>query len=78
MEYRILGASGVRVSTVCLGTAFFGLRPDARASDDLVAHALDAGINFIDTANSYGNQERFDRPGMPTWRERPGSEELVG
>ncbi len=78
MEYRILGGSGIRVSTVCLGTAFFGLRPDVRASDNLVAHALDAGINFIDTANSYGNQQRFDRPGMPTWRERSGSEELVG
>ena len=78
MEYRILGASGVRVSTLCLGTAFFGIRPAGRAVDAIVGRALDAGVNFIDTANSYGNQLRFDRPGHPTWRERPSSEECVG
>lgn len=78
MEYRILGASGVRVSTLCLGTAFFGLRPSGSVIDAIVGRALDAGVNFIDTANSYGNQLRFDRPGYPTWRERPSSEECVG
>lgn len=78
MEYRILGASGVRVSILCLGTAFFGIRPAGRDVDAIVGRALDAGVNFIDTANSYGNQARFDRPGYPTWRERPSSEECVG
>lgn len=78
MDYRILGASGVRVSTLCLGSAFFGIRPAGRKVDRLVGRALDAGINFIDTANSYGNQARFDRPGVPGWQERESSEELVG
>jgi aryl-alcohol dehydrogenase-like predicted oxidoreductase len=78
MQYRILGASGVRVSTLCLGTAFFGIRPAGRDVDAIVGRALDAGVNFIDTANSYGNQSRFDRSGYPTWRERPSSEECVG
>ena len=43
MEYRILGASGIRVSTLCLGTAFFGIRPAGRAVDAIVGRALDAG-----------------------------------
>ncbi len=81
MEYRILGASGVRVSVLSLGTAFFGIRPGWRDVPGIVGRALDAGVNFIDTANSYGNQARFDRPGVPGvpgWRERASSEELVG
>jgi aryl-alcohol dehydrogenase-like predicted oxidoreductase len=54
MEYRRLGRSALRVSTLCLGTMNFGLRtPEARAFDVLDA-AVDAGINFLDTANQYG------------------------
>ena len=54
MEYRNLGISGVKVSPICLGTAFRGAPPD----DDCVRtihHALDLGINFVDTANAYQN-----------------------
>lgn len=78
MQYRLLGTSGVRVSTLCLGTAFLGIVPREAEAPSLVACALDAGINFIDTANSYGNQTRFDRPEIPVAAERPSSEELVG
>ncbi len=78
MNYRLLGRSGLRVSTLCLGTAFFGVAPREGDAERLVQRALDLGINFVDTANSYGNQARFDRPGIPPWTERPSSEELVG
>ncbi len=78
MQYRLLGRSGVRVSSLCLGTAFYGINPLEDGVDVLVHRALELGINFIDTANSYGNQLRFDRPGIPPWTDRKSSEELVG
>lgn len=78
MEYRLLGSSGIRVSSLCLGTAFFGITPLEDGVAPLVHRALDLGINFLDTANSYGNQTRFDRPGIPPAAARKSSEELIG
>lgn len=78
MEYRLLGLSGLRVSTICLGTAWFGVSPTDDKTNDLVHRALDLGINFIDTANSYGNQTRFDREGVPPAEMRRSAEESVG
>ena len=78
MQYRLLGSSGVRVSALCLGTAFFGIEPRESDVDALVGRALELGINFFDTANSYGNQARFDRAGLPPWTERASSQELLG
>ncbi|MCZ6891288.1 MAG: aldo/keto reductase [Chloroflexi bacterium] len=54
MEYRRLGSSGLKVSAVGLGTNNFGSRMEEKQSIDLVHHALDIGVNFIDTANIYG------------------------
>ena len=54
MDYTHLGRSGVSVSRICLGTMNFGAHtepPDARRIMD---HALEQGINFFDTANTYG------------------------
>src|SRR6185503_5322276 len=53
MEYRQLGASGVRVSAIGLGTNQFGGKVDQRGVDEIIAGALDLGINFIDTADVY-------------------------
>lgn len=78
MDYRLLGNSGVRVSALCIGTAFYGITPLEEGVKPLVDRAIDLGINFFDTANSYGNQTRFDRPGIPPAAERKSSEELVG
>jgi aryl-alcohol dehydrogenase-like predicted oxidoreductase len=78
LDYRILGPSGVRVSTICLGTATFGVAPLEDDASDLVGLALERGINFFDTANSYGNQPRFDRPGAPPVGERSSAEEILG
>ena len=54
MEYRQLGSSGVRVSAIGLGTNRFGspVLPQDRVADIMDA-AVDLGINFIDTSNSY-------------------------
>ena len=78
MEYAPLGRTGVTVSRVCLGTALFGIAPLAEDVQELVDRALDLGINFIDTANSYGNRPSFDRPGAPPHYEREGAEALLG
>lgn len=61
MEYRRLGRSGLDVSVVCLGTMMFGDRTDAAAAHEIVAHARDHGVNFIDTADAYagGASERI-------------------
>lgn len=53
MRYRILGASGTRVSELCLGTMMFGDTCDEATASRIVGHAFDNGVNFIDTANQY-------------------------
>ena len=55
IEYRRLGASGLMVSPLCLGTMMFGDRTDAATSRKIIDAAFDAGINFIDTADVYKN-----------------------
>jgi aryl-alcohol dehydrogenase-like predicted oxidoreductase len=65
MELRTLGRTGVKVSPLCLGTMMFGEwgNPDHEDSVRIIHRALDAGINFVDTADVYS---------------RGGSEEIVG
>ena len=63
MKYRSLGRSGVMVSELCLGCMNFGLSTPHGESLDMMDHAIDAGVNFFDTANVYG---------------RGASEEVVG
>ncbi len=53
MQYRKLGRSGTRVSQLCLGAMNFGWRTDEKESARIVDEAIDAGINFIDTADVY-------------------------
>src|SRR6202165_525471 len=65
MKYRLLGRTGVKVSELCLGTMTFGENyfniavVDQSSADAMVARALDAGVNFFDTADvySYGRSE---------------------
>ena len=59
MEYRILGRTGVKVSPLCLGAMMFGAwgNPDHDDSVRIIHRALDAGINFIDTADVYSRGE---------------------
>jgi len=55
MEYRSLGRCGLKVSRLCLGTMTFGEQADEAASLRMVRCALDAGINFFDTADMYAS-----------------------
>jgi aryl-alcohol dehydrogenase-like predicted oxidoreductase len=55
MDYRGLGRSGLKVSPLCLGTMMFGGPTDEAVSGRIIAHAREAGINFIDTADAYNN-----------------------
>ena len=59
MEYRHLGRTGVQVSELCLGAMMFGAwgNPDHAESIRIVHRAIDAGVNFIDTADAYSAGE---------------------
>jgi aryl-alcohol dehydrogenase-like predicted oxidoreductase len=59
MEYRNLGRTGVKVSPLCLGAMMFGAwgEPDHDKSIRIIHAALDAGINFVDTADVYSQGE---------------------
>ena len=61
MEYRRLGNSGLRVSELGLGANNFGWWADEQTSIAVINHALDVGINYIDTADMYdrGRSEEF-------------------
>ncbi|MFB9543144.1 aldo/keto reductase [Micromonospora sagamiensis] len=78
MQYSVLGATGVKVSRICLGTATFGVAPTAQDADRVVGGAVDLGINFVDTADVYGNMPVFDRPGAPAAADREPAEQILG
>ena len=64
MEYAKLGKSNLTVSKICLGTMHFSVKADERESFAIMDRALEAGVNFFDTADIYGG-----------WG---GSEEIIG
>ncbi|GAA3363394.1 aldo/keto reductase [Streptomyces antimycoticus] len=67
MEYTQLGRTGLKVSRIVLGTMNFGPQTEEADSHTIMDAALDAGINFFDTANVYG------------WGENKGrTEEIIG
>ncbi|MFH9741465.1 aldo/keto reductase [Streptomyces roseolus] len=67
MEYTQLGRTGLKVSRLVLGTMNFGPQTDEATSHAIMDAALDAGLNFFDTANVYG------------WGENKGrTEEIIG
>jgi aryl-alcohol dehydrogenase-like predicted oxidoreductase len=59
MEYRPLGRTGVQVSKLCLGTMMFGAWGNSDHDDSIriIHSALDAGVNFVDTADVYSSGE---------------------
>lgn len=72
MNYRNLGRTGVQVSPLCLGCMNFGGRTNEAEAIEIIQRAMDAGINFIDTANVYGHDPGNFEIG------RGRSEEIVG
>lgn len=72
MEYRFFGRTGIQVSPICLGCMNFGGRAPEQESIEIILHALEAGINFVDTANVYGHNPQNFSEG------RGRSEQIVG
>jgi aryl-alcohol dehydrogenase-like predicted oxidoreductase len=70
MQYTRLGRSGARVSRLALGTMNFGPVIDENASFEIMDRAVEAGLNFIDSADVYGGSPWGDLPGQ--------SEEILG
>jgi 1-deoxyxylulose-5-phosphate synthase len=78
MKYSLLGRTGIHVSQISLGTATFGTSPVEADAVKLVDRALELGVNFFDTANSYGVGSQWDRRGAPGADERKSAEEILG
>lgn len=72
MAYKNFGRTGIKVSGLCLGCMNFGGRTDEKESIHIINSAINAGINFIDTANVYGHD-----PGNFNFG-RGRSEQIVG
>jgi aryl-alcohol dehydrogenase-like predicted oxidoreductase len=53
MEYRYMGRTGLKVSSLCLGCMTFGKEADEPTSQQLINRFIEAGGNFLDTANMY-------------------------
>jgi aryl-alcohol dehydrogenase-like predicted oxidoreductase len=86
MKYKNLGSSGVRVSTLCLGAMTFGeadqnsfmhkVGSDEATSHDVIDRAIAAGINFIDTADIYGQDGLSERV-LGNWIAQRGARDKI-
>jgi aryl-alcohol dehydrogenase-like predicted oxidoreductase len=74
MEQRMLGRTGVSVSPLCLGAMMFGAwgNPDHDESIRIIQRALDAGLNFVDTADVYARGESEEIVGKALEGRRDG------
>ncbi|HIF10038.1 MAG TPA: aldo/keto reductase [Sneathiellales bacterium] len=70
MNYRTLGASGLRISPICLGTMMFGGRTEPGEAERIIHHGRDAGVNFIDTADVYTGGRAEEVTGAAIARDR--------
>lgn len=70
MDYQRLGRTGLKVSRLCLGTMTFGWSADENTSFAIMDAALEAGINFFDTADIYSNWVEGNPGGV--------SEQIIG
>jgi len=73
MKYNLLGNTGLKVSELCLGTMTFGqtegrfkdiAKVDQTGADELLKRSVDAGINFLDTANVYSEGQSEEMTGQ--------------
>ena len=70
MEYRRLGRTGLKVSTICLGTMQFGWTAVAETSHEIMTRAVELGCNFFDTADVYSRWHEGNKGGE--------SEQIIG
>ena len=57
MQYRKLGRTGVKVSAICLGTMVYGNQVSETEAINIIGKALNAGVNFLDTADAYAERK---------------------
>lgn len=83
MEYTTLGTTGAKVSKLCFGTWWFGettsgvVETDREEAHDFLDAAADWGINFIDTANRYGDPVGTSEEYVGEWLEDRDRDEYV-
>lgn len=82
MEYRRMGRTGLKVSAICLGTMTFGWSADEAESHRILDRAVEAGINFIDTADVYsswidGNHGGESETIIGSWLKRQDRRQVV-
>src|SRR3972149_6606595 len=70
MRVKRVGRTGLKVSDICMGTMTFGAQADEHTAHAILDRALDAGINFVDTADVY--------PVPPSLETAGRTEEIVG
>ena len=70
MEYRNLGKTGLKVSQLCMGSMQFGWSVDEADSQRILSRTVEAGINFIDTADVYSRWVEGNPGGV--------AEEIIG
>jgi aryl-alcohol dehydrogenase-like predicted oxidoreductase len=70
MKYRRVGASGLAVSEICLGTMLFGSYADEKTSLNIIAQAREQGVNFIDSADVYVRGQAEEIVGRAIAKER--------
>jgi aryl-alcohol dehydrogenase (NADP+) len=70
MQQKKLGASGLKISQLCLGTMMFGGPTDEATSNRIVAKARDQGVNFIDTADVYNGGKSEEVTGRAIGNQR--------
>ncbi len=75
MEYRFLGRSGLQVSELCLGTMTFGREASEKESHEMLDAFVEAGGNFLDTANVYGQGRSEEVIG--TWLKKQRRENFI-
>jgi aryl-alcohol dehydrogenase-like predicted oxidoreductase len=73
MTYAHLGRSGLMVSRIGLGTMNFGFTVDESSSFAVMDAAVDAGVNFFDTADVYGGPQSPDMKQGTASRRRPSA-----
>jgi aryl-alcohol dehydrogenase-like predicted oxidoreductase len=86
MDYRSLGSTGLKVSTVCLGGMTFGeadeksfmhgIGSDEKTAFDVLDNAVELGINFVDVADVYGQDGLSERV-LGKWLARTGARDRI-
>jgi len=82
MEYRELGRTGVKVSTICLGTMTWGQQNTEAEAHEQMDYAIERGVNFFDTAEMYPVPPKAETQGrteayIGTWLKKTGRREDI-